>query len=90
MLTTAPEFAWLRGLSELMVDIDEAEEVDPPAREELALGIRSAVERFVSPPASGAAPDAFAQRYWPYVQEDPHVAMAHAAVKRAIGAWPKG
>lgn len=90
LLTTDREFAWLRGLSELMIDIDEAQEAEPAATEALAPGIRSAVERFVSPPASGAAPDAFAQRYWPYVQEDPHVAMAHAAVKRAIGAWPKG
>ena len=88
LLTADPEFAWLRGLSELMVDIDEAEEADAAAREAFARGVRKAVERFIAPPASGAAADAFAQRYWPYVQQDPHIAMAHAAVKQALRGWP--
>ena len=89
LLTTDREFAWLRGLSELMVDIDEADDADPAEKEEFALGVRAAVEHFIVPPASGSAPDAFAEHYWPYVQEDPHVAMAHAAVKQALGRWPK-
>jgi hypothetical protein len=89
LLATDPEFAWLRGLSELMVDIDEADDAGPAEKEEFALGVRAAVERFIVPPAGGSAQDAFAQRYWPYVQEDPHVAMAHAAAKRQLSAWPQ-
>jgi hypothetical protein len=87
MLTKDPEFGWLRGLSELMVDIDTARD-DEHGRDEAALGVRSAVERFISPPATNP-PDEFAQRYWPYVHQDPHVAVAHAAVRQAIASWPR-
>ena len=87
-LTTDPAFEWLRGLSELMADIDLARDADPQVAAELAAAVRAAVEHFVTPPAS-APGDAFAQRYWPYVQDDPHVAMAHADVKRALDAWPR-
>jgi hypothetical protein len=80
MLTKDPEFNWLRGLSELIVEIDVARDEEPEARDEFALGLRAAVERFVLPPKDTNSADEFAQRYWPYVQEDPHVAMAHGAV----------
>jgi hypothetical protein len=87
MLTKDPEFNWLRGLSELMVDIDAARD-DEESREEAAVDVRAAVERFISPPKSDSTEE-FAARYWPYVHEDPHVAMAHAAVKQAIASWPR-
>ena len=87
MLTKDPEFSWLRGLSELMVDIDATRD-DAAGREEAALGVRAAVERFISPPQAESA-DEFAERYWPYVHQDPHVAMAHAAVKQTIASWPR-
>jgi len=89
MLTKDPEFNWLRSLSELIVDIDVARDEEPAARDEFALGLRAAVERFVLPPQDMNSADEFARRYWPYVQEDPHVAMAHGAVKRAISGWPR-
>jgi hypothetical protein len=88
MLTKDPEFNWLRGLSELMVAIDIARDDEPQARAEFERGVRAAVERFIAPPKNLKSPDEFTQRYWPYVQEDPHVAMAHAAVKLAISKWP--
>ena len=87
-LTTDPAFEWLRGLSELMVDIDLARDADPQVAAELAVAVRAAVEHFVTAPAPPPG-DAFAQRYWPYVQDDPHVAMAHADVKRALDVWPR-
>jgi hypothetical protein len=88
MLTKDPEFAWLRGLSELMVEIDVARD-DDETRDQFAGGVRTAVERFISPPAEGAVADGFAQRYWPYVQQDPNIAMAHGALKQAISKWPR-
>ncbi len=88
MLTKDPEFGWLRELSELMADMDRARD-DDATRDEFALGVRAAVERFISPPVDEAAADEFAQRYWPYVQQDPNIAIAHAAVKQAIGHWPR-
>jgi hypothetical protein len=89
MLTKDAEFNWLCGLSELMVEIDIARDDELPVRDEFALGVRAAVERFISPPKNPPAADEFAQRYWPYVQDDPHVAMARAAVKQAISSWPQ-
>jgi hypothetical protein len=88
MLTKDPEFDWLRGMSELMVELDVARD-DVETRDQFALGVRASVERFISPPPEGAIADEFAQRYWPYVQQDPNIAMAHAAVKQAISRWPR-
>ena len=87
LLTTDPSFDWLRSLSELMVDIDMARDAEPAVMEELATAIRPAIEHILSSPNAKPA-GSFAQRYWPYVQDDPHVAMAHAAVKQAIASWP--
>jgi hypothetical protein len=87
LLTTDAHFEWLRGLSELMADIDIVRDTEPQD-DELSSGVRAAVEHFIGAPKPGAA-DVFGQRYWPYVQEDPHVAMAHGALKQALGAWPR-
>ena len=87
LLTTDPYFDWLRSLSELMVDIDMARDAEPVVMDELATAVRPAIEHILSSPDAKPA-GTFAQRYWPYVQDDPHVAMAHAAVKQAIASWP--
>jgi hypothetical protein len=88
MLTKDPEFNWLRALSTLMAEIDMARD-DDAKRDQFALGVRAAVERFISPPMDPDAHDEFARRYWPYVQQDPNIAIAHAAVKQAIRGWPR-
>ena len=88
LMTTDPFFDWLRGLSELMVDIDLVRDAEAPDLAELAPAVRAAVEHFIVPPKPPESGDAFAQRYWPYLQDDPHVAMAHAGVKRALRSWP--
>jgi hypothetical protein len=90
LLTTDPYFEWLRSLSELMVEIDVIHDGAENAGEldEVAKAVRGAVEFFITAPAAGAAVTPFAEHYWPYVQEDPHVAMAHAGVKRALSTWP--
>ena len=87
LLTTDPSFDWLRSLSELMVDIDMARDAEPAVMDELATAIRPAIEHILSAPDAKPA-GSFAQHYWPYVQDDPHVAMAHAAVKQALASWP--
>ena len=88
LLTSDPYFEWLRSLSELMVDIDLIR--DRPDREDLARSgaIRAAVEYLVSPPVLSEAPSPFAQCYWPCVQDDPNVAIAHADLKRVLSTWP--
>ena len=90
LLTTDPYFEWLRSLSELMVEIDVIHERadDAEALGELAKAVRGAVEFFITAPAAGSAATPFAQHYWPYVQDDPHVAIAHGTLKRILASWP--
>ena len=86
LLTTGEEFAWLRELSELMADIDVVRDTDTPERDEAAYSVRSAVDHlFASPDADTP----FARRYWPFIHDDPNVAIAHAAVRQALNAFPK-
>ena len=89
LLTTDPFFDWLRGLSELIVDIDLVHDAGPLDLVESAPVVRAAVEHFIAAPNPSESGDAFALRYWPYLHDDPHVAMAHAGVKRAIESWPR-
>ncbi len=89
LLTTDPSFDWLRGLSELMADIDLVHGAEPLVLAEITPAVRAAVEYFITPPKPAEMGDAFAQHYWPYLQDDPHVAMAHAGVKRALESWPR-
>ena len=100
LLTTDAYFNWLRGLSELMVEIDIVQDAGTEAMTEMQTAVRQAVEHFVVAPAPPttdpdtgylsvpASADAFAKHYWPCVRDDPHVAMAHAGVKQALAAWP--
>jgi hypothetical protein len=78
LLTTADEFAWLRELSELMVDIDVVRDADSAERDEAAYSVRSAVDHLFADPDANTP---FARRYWTYIHEDPNVAIAHAAVR---------
>jgi len=89
LLTTDPYFDWLRGLSELMVDIDLVQDAEPSDVAEISPAVRAAVEHFITAPNPPESGDAFAQRYWPYLHDDPHVAMAHGGVKRALESWPR-
>ena len=89
LLTTDAFFDWLRGLSELMVDIDLVHDAEPLTVAEILPAVRVAVEHFITLPKPPESSDAFAQHYWPYLQDDPHVAMAHAGVKRALESWPR-
>jgi hypothetical protein len=88
LLATDPYFNWLRSLSELMVDIDIARDAGPSIMDELSSAVRPAVEHLLHIPKTTEATNPFAERYWPYVQDDPHVAIAHVALKQTIASWP--
>ena len=90
LLTTDAFFAWIRPLSELIVSIDEAGELDEGSKDKLASAVRSSVEQLVAAPGSEPLSEDFARHYWPLLSEDPQVTMAHAGVKQAISGWPKG
>lgn len=86
LLTTHPDFAWLRGLSELIVDLDVVSDASAAEQAEMAAAARASVEHLLSN-AEQPAGD-FAKRYWSHVHADPNVAIAHAAVRQALSAWP--
>jgi hypothetical protein len=96
LLTSDAHFAWLRELSELIVDLDIFLDVDPVPGDDDAAAVRAEVERLLAPPPGmviGAVPgpaaaEGFGARYWPYVHDDPQVAIAHGEVKQALRRLP--
>jgi len=87
LLVGDARFAWLRALSELIVDLDVFLEADPGPAADDAAAIRAEVERLVAPvpqPADGT----FAERYWHFVHDEPQVAIAHAEVRQMLDRLP--
>ena len=89
LLTNDRFFAWLRPLSELIVNIDEAGEFDEGAKEKVSAAVRTSVEQLIAAPNADPLSEEFTRCYWPLVSEDPEITMAHAGVKQAISAWPR-
>jgi hypothetical protein len=88
ILTTDPAFAWLRTLSELMVDLDVFLEADPePARDDKA-AIRAEVERLIAPSMVPEAATEFSRHYWRYVHDAPAVAVVHGELRQALDRLP--
>ena len=74
LVTDDPFFAWLKPMTALIVEIDEMARVDfeaPAARD-----VAARVERLFE--------GAFNERYVPLLQRDVDVAVAHAAIRRAL------
>jgi hypothetical protein len=78
-----PEFAWLRVLSALMVDLDVLLEEEPSASEEEAAAIRGELEETFSP----VEPGEFWQRCSSLLQSPP-VVMAYAHARAALARLP--
>jgi hypothetical protein len=78
-----PEFAWLRPISELVVQIDELLVTDDPAGPADAQTLLTQARDLLRPNENG---EPFRQRYHRAIQESPEVAVAHGEWKRAIGA----
>lgn len=89
LLTASPRFAWLRELSELMVDLDALGDDLGPRPDPVTLAdVRSAVEILLTPAKDTEPSDGFAQQYARHLIEDPRVTMAHGDVKRVLSVWP--
>ena len=74
LVTDDPFFAWLKPMTSLIVEIDEMARVDfeaPAARD-----VASRVEQLFDGDLS--------ERYVPLLQRDVDVAVAHAAIRRAL------
>lgn len=88
LLITDARFAWLRALSELMVDLDVFLEADPSPTDDEAAAVRAEIERLISPPAPREVAGDFARRYLPLIAADPNIAIAHARVKQIVRDLP--
>ncbi|MGZ7041248.1 MAG: hypothetical protein ACXVH7_05595 [Thermoanaerobaculia bacterium] len=78
LLNEHPFFAWLKPMTSLIVDIDEAARADfePAQFQEIIRRVESLV------PNGGNAE--FAEHYIPLLQRDVDVAIAHAALRQAL------
>ncbi len=76
-----PSFAWLRALSELIVEFDELVDSEGVTTAKLR-SCRDAVERLLGPAAASNAD--FRSRYLEYLQLAPDVALATGAVRRVL------
>ena len=88
-LVSDTRFAWLRLLSELIVDLDVFLDADPaPAEDDLA-SIRADVERMIAPsPVPGTESD-FSRHYWHYVHDEPQVGTVHGELRQALDRLPQ-
>lgn len=88
ILTSDPQFAWLRSLSELMVDLDVFLEADPAPADDDAAAIRGEVERLIAPSPLAGTETEFSRQYWHYVHDEPGVAVVHGELRQALDRLP--
>ena len=88
-LTGDAEFAWLRSLSELIVDLDVFLEADPAPAEDDAAAVRADVERLIAPSTVPGTETVFARQYWHYVHDEPQVGVVHGELRQALDRLPE-
>jgi hypothetical protein len=77
-----PSFAWLRHLSELIVQIDEELDAGERASEATAGALILQSRLLLTPNEAGPE---FQRKYYASVQESPEVVLAHAEFARLLG-----
>lgn len=86
LVTNHAHFAWLRRLSELMVEVDALRDSDAPVAADQATALRATIERLIGPRPS-SQPD-FRERYVALLQRSPAAAMAHGDLRRLLQRLP--
>ena len=87
LLLHDPDWAWLRALSKLIADLDEALDQDPEPTSREAEAAADQVRALVFG-VGEARDEAFLERYRPLLQKSPGLASAHGALKRLVEALP--
>jgi hypothetical protein len=77
-----PWFAWLRQLSELIVEMDELLAAREPAKENTAIALIRQAEMLLTPSESGSE---FQRKYFAAMQESPEVVLAHSEFAAVLG-----
>jgi hypothetical protein len=81
IVMTDPQFAWLRPLSELIVRIDDALDMEAPDMVTDVESIVGQARRLVSPDEAAAG---YAERYRAALQEHPDAVLAHRGVTTVL------
>jgi hypothetical protein len=77
-----PWFAWLRHLSELIVQIDEVVDAREESSESVANAMIEQARMLLTPNQAGPE---FQQKYFESVQGSPEVVLAHAEFAKVLG-----
>lgn len=77
-----PWFAWLRQLSELIVEMDEVLDARNASSESTAVALIEHSRILLTPNESG---DDFQKKYFAAVQQAPEVVLAHAEFAKVLG-----
>lgn len=75
------QFAWLRRVSELVVQIDEALDGEEPATESHAAALLRQASELLKPSETGHG---FAKKYYDALQRNPDIVLAHAEVSKVL------
>lgn len=82
LVATHPQFAWIRRLSEILVELDErldeAEEID----QEALVSYREVIESLLAP--GQEKENDFSRQYVAALQAAPEVAIAHGALRHGL------
>lgn len=79
LVLSDPEFAWLRTLSTLIVQVDELVQTDELATEDDARALVDRARSLIQPGDAGSPPE-FASRYKEALQTSPDVVVAHGGI----------
>ena len=81
LVMSDPWFAWLRELSQFIVQVDEATSPRRPASDETAERLLGEARQLLTPDEAGQG---FALRYFEVLQRDPEAVLAHRDVTAAL------
>lgn len=82
LVMSDPWFAWLRRLSELIVEMDELLASRESPRETTGAALISQSKILLTPLEAG---DEFQRKYFAAMQQSPEVVLAHAEFAKALG-----
>src|SRR6478672_2101081 len=82
LVMSDPWFAWLRQLSELIVEMDELLAAKEPPRDATALALVQQANLMLTPSDSGAE---FQRKYFAAMQQSPEVVLAHSEFANLLG-----
>lgn len=87
LLLSDPLFSWLRPVSIMLAELEELDEAEDTVwdAEKLA-DIRNTIEHWITDTGDG---NEFTTNYLAFLQNDPELVMAHAALRRQLSVLPK-